>query len=316
MKAARIVEFGDPSKLRIVELEEPRPAPGEVLVEVRAAGINPSDVTNLAGRFEHTNLPRTPGRDFAGVVVGGPGELEAKEVWGTDRSLGFTRDGTHAEFVVAPVEAVRTKPAKLSMAQSAIALPFVTAWLTVNAAELKAGETFVVTGSLGSVGSAAVQIARWRGVKTIGVQRAKEYGGADETIDSDHQNIAERIKELTGGKGANACLDAVGGPLFEPALAGLALHGRFIAITAAKDGQVSFNLRDFYHRELRLIGVDSLKTAMTETAAALDELRRGFESGALRPPEITSYPLDRGAEAYAALASGKSSGKLVLVPGK
>jgi NADPH:quinone reductase-like Zn-dependent oxidoreductase len=316
MKAARIIEFGDASKLQLVEMEKPRPGAGEVLVEVKAGGINPSDLGNLAGRFEQTNLPRTPGRDFAGIVADGPGELKGKEVWGTDRSLGFTRDGTHAQFVVVPIEAVRPKPKNLSKEQSAISLPYVTAFLAVNAAEVKEGETFVVTGSLGSVGRAAVQIARWRGAKTIGVQFGKEKGDADETIDSAHENIAERIKELTDGKGVHACLDTVSGPMFESVLAGLGQHGRFVAITAQKDGRVGFNLRDFYHRELRLIGVDSLKVPSSETGAALDELRRGIESGVLHPPEVKTYPLENAAEAYAALASGKSSGKLVLVSGK
>jgi NADPH:quinone reductase-like Zn-dependent oxidoreductase len=315
MKAARIVEFADPSKLRIVELEKPHSEQGQALVAVWAAGINPSDISNLAGRFEQTSLPRTPGRDFAGVVVEGPRELVGTRVWGTDRMLGFTLDGTHAEFVVVPPEAARPKPKNLSMEQSAISLPFVTAWLAVNAAELKAGETFVVTGCRGSVGSAAVQIARWRGANTIGVQRGTEKRYTDRVIDSEREEVVQRIKELTGGKGADACLDTVGGPFFDAALAGLGQHGRFVAIPATKDGRVTFNLREFYHRELRLIGVDSLKLATSVTAAALDELGRGFDSGALRPPVVRAYPLSRAPEAYAELASGKSSAKLVLTPG-
>jgi NADPH:quinone reductase-like Zn-dependent oxidoreductase len=99
-----MLEFGKPEALRVVEIEEPRPKPDEVLIAVRAAGVNPSQTT----------LPRTPGRDYAGVVVQGPPELLGKEVGGTGGELGFTRDGSHAQYVVAPRGAVREKPAVLS----------------------------------------------------------------------------------------------------------------------------------------------------------------------------------------------------------
>src|ERR1035441_6634477 len=150
MLAARMIEFGKPEALRVVEIEDPRPTPDEVLIAVRAAGVNPSDIGNLAGRFSRTKLPRTPGRDYAGVVVEGPPELLGREVWGTGGELGFTRDGSHAQYVVVPGGAVREKPASLSFEQAAgIGVPFVTAWLAVvQAAQVTAGETFLVTGSL------------------------------------------------------------------------------------------------------------------------------------------------------------------------
>ena len=103
MRAARMLEFGKPEALRVVEIEEPRPKPDEVLIAVRAASVNSSQTT----------LPRTPGRDYAGVVVQGPPELLGKEVWGTGGELGFTRD-SHTQYVVAPRGAVREKPAVLS----------------------------------------------------------------------------------------------------------------------------------------------------------------------------------------------------------
>jgi NADPH:quinone reductase-like Zn-dependent oxidoreductase len=315
MLAARMIEFGKPEALRVVEIEDPRPTPDEVLIAVRAAGVNPSDIGNLAGRFSRTKLPRTPGRDYAGVVVEGPPELLGKEVWGTGGELGFTRDGSHAQYVVVPGGAVREKPASLSFEQAAgIGVPFVTAWLAVvQAAQVTAGETFLVTGSRGSVGSAAVQIARWRGVRTIGVQRGTRGGGADVVLDSDREDVAKRVLELTSGRGADACLDAVGGPLFDVALASLGRGGRLAAITAKGDGRVSFDLRDFYHRELRLIGVDSLQLDTTGAAKVLDELREGFTSRDLRPADIQTYPLAQASDAYAAIASGRVTGKLVLL---
>ena len=313
MKAARILEFGDPAKLQIVEADRPKPGAGQVLIAVHAAGINPSDISNLAGKFSQTKLPRIPGRDYSGVVVEGPEELCGMEAWGTGGELGFTQDGTHAEFVVVPAASVRPKPRNLSMEQAAVGVPLVTASMAVDAARLRSGETFVVTGSQGSVGSAAVQIAKWQGAKVIGVQLGKEKGFADDVIDSQQEDVAKRITELTSGRGADACLDTVGGPLFDAALAGLGHRGRFVAIPAAKDERVSFNLRDFYHRLLTLIGVDSLGLDAVGAGQILAKLTEGFESSHLQPPEVRTVPLERAVDAYAEMASGKTSGKLVLV---
>src|ERR1700733_9855944 len=103
MKALRFAEFGPPSVLRIEEVAIPEPSQGEALVHVRAAAINPSDIGDVAGRFKNTTLPRTPGRDFAGVVVKGT-HFEGEEVWGSAPKLGIERDGSHAEYVVVPAE--------------------------------------------------------------------------------------------------------------------------------------------------------------------------------------------------------------------
>src|ERR1700733_7402276 len=112
MKALRFAEFGPPSVLRIEEIPIPEPGEGEALVHVSAAAINPSDVADVSGRFRKTTLPRTPGRDFAGVVVKGK-QHEGEEVWGSSPNLGIIRDGTHAEYVVAPVGTLSPKPKSL-----------------------------------------------------------------------------------------------------------------------------------------------------------------------------------------------------------
>src|SRR5271169_6915299 len=146
MKALRFSEFGPPSVLRIQELAIPEPGEGEALVHVRAAAINPSDIANVAGRFKDTTLPRTPGRDFAGVVVKGR-QHEGEEVWGSAPTLGIVRDGCHAEYVVVPAETLSLRPKSLSIAQAAaIGVPYITAWASiVNAAQLQPGETILIT---------------------------------------------------------------------------------------------------------------------------------------------------------------------------
>src|SRR5580658_10106933 len=134
MKSLRCNEFGPPSVLRIEEVAIPEPAEGEALVQVKAAAINPSDIGNVAGHFKKTTLPRTPGRDFAGIVVKGK-HHEGEEVWGSGPNLGIVRDGSHAEYVVVPVETLSLKPKQLSMAQAAaIGVPFITAWASVVSA--------------------------------------------------------------------------------------------------------------------------------------------------------------------------------------
>ena len=115
MKALRFAEFGPPSVLRIEEVPIPEPGDGEALVRVKAAAINPSDIGDVAGHFKKTTLPRTPGRDFAGVVVKGK-QHEGEEVWGSAPNLGIVRDGSHAEYVVVPAETLSPKPKSLSMA--------------------------------------------------------------------------------------------------------------------------------------------------------------------------------------------------------
>src|SRR5271165_4251407 len=169
MKALRFSEFGPPSVLRIEEVPLPEPGPGEALVRVRAAAINPSDIVNVSGHFKNTTLPRTPGRDFAGAVIKGKHQA-GDEVWGSSPTLGLVRDGSHAEYVVVPEETLSLKPKSLSMAQAAaIGVPYVTAWASVvSTAQIQPGETILIVGAAGAVGQAATQIAHWKQARVIG----------------------------------------------------------------------------------------------------------------------------------------------------
>src|SRR5205807_4394844 len=185
--------------------------------------INPSDVKNVAGYFPATTLPRTPGRDFAGIVVTGK-KYEGGEVWGSGPGLGITRDGAQAEYVVVPEEAVSPKPRSLSFEQAAaIGVPFITAWCAVvEAAQLDAGETILIIGAAGAVGQAATQIANWRKARVLGAARRSDpVPGAAAVINTTTDDLRDRVFELTNGKGVDAVLDTVGGPMFEPALRSL-----------------------------------------------------------------------------------------------
>src|SRR6201991_4893787 len=163
MRAIRFETFGDPSVLEVVEIAAPAISETTALVRTMAASINPSDVKNVAGAMKQTTLPRTPGRDFAGVVEAGPAEWIGAAVWGTGGDTGFTRDGTHAEMIAVPVASLRRKPETLSFDQAAsVGVNYIAAWCGLEAAGLKAGETVLLIGAGGGVGGAAAQIARCR----------------------------------------------------------------------------------------------------------------------------------------------------------
>jgi NADPH2:quinone reductase len=317
MRALRLEKFGSVTDLEVRDVEKPHASRGQVLVEVWSAGINPSDVKNTTGALKQTTLPRTPGRDGAGIVVEGSDALKGAEVWITGGGLGFTVDGCHAEYVLLPEAAVRRKPDSLTLEQAgAIGVPYVTAWLAViHAAAIRAEETILIGGASGSVGSAATQIAKWKGARVIGADRRKTGKSlADDYIDTSAEDLGQSVQRLTGGKGVDLVLDTVGGPMFEPYLKTLRRGGRQVEISCTGDRRVSFDLIDFYHQELTLHGVDSLKWELEESADILDQLKPGFDSGALVPPVTQAYSLAHAKDAYEAIASGKATSKLVITP--
>src|SRR5919107_3502039 len=216
MKAVLIERFGDPSELRPVEVPRPDTGEGEVLIEVHAAAVNRSDALNARGSFPFTTLPRILGRDFAGVVVEGPRDLLGTEVWGTGGGdLGFTRDGSHARYLAVPRDAVAPKSATLSLEEAAASgLAYVTAGSAlIEVGEISSGETVLITGAAGGVGSAASMIARWKGARVIGAikdasERARaERAGVEVIIDTSRENTTESVLAATDGEGANLALD-------------------------------------------------------------------------------------------------------------
>lgn len=305
--------YGSPSVLKLQEREIPQPGPGEVLVKVAATAINPSDVKNVSGHFK-ASLPRVPGRDYAGTIVAGDGQ-QGEEVWGSGPGFGVARDGVHAEYFVMPLAWVSRKPSQLSMEQAAaIGVPYLTAWSAlVTAAKIQAGETVLITGVSGAVGRAATQIAHWKKARVIGASRSLDNpSGADAIIETTTQDLAAKVKALTGGKGVDLALDAVGGELFEPCLNALRRGGRQVAI-ASNPQQVGFNLVHFYHGMKHLIGVDSMGLSGEDIVALMDQMRTGFEVGALQPPAIQAWSFDQAVEAYEAVDQGGVPIKHVLM---
>jgi NADPH:quinone reductase-like Zn-dependent oxidoreductase len=296
---------------------------GEVLVEVRAAAVNPSDVKAAIGLMPYAVFPRTPGRDFAGVVLDGPPGLIGREVFGSSGDLGIRRDGTHATHLLVEADAVVEKPGNISLEEAAgIGVPFVTALEGFRRAGMpRPGETVLVLGANGKVGQAAIQIATWRGAQVIGVVRKAEAyeghaNGPVEVIDSSAADVQERVRALSGGRGADIVYNTVGDPYYEIGTASLAKLGRQIFI-AAVNRIVPFDIFAFYRGRHTYVGIDTLALSSVETADVLRELQPGFAGGHLKPFPIRPhavYPLERAAEAYVAVL-GSSRDRLILRPG-
>jgi NADPH:quinone reductase-like Zn-dependent oxidoreductase len=324
MRALRFEKTGSLDALTIQNVPQPVPGPGEVLVQVKAAAINPSDIKNVLGFMHITTVPRTPGRDFAGIVASGPAALMGKSVFGSGGNLGFGRDGSHAEFMTVPETAVLPMPRGFNFEQAAsVGVAYMTAWAAlVKAAQLQQGETALILGTTGAVGSAAARIARRRGARVLGTVRKKSDLVAasaselpvDVWLDLESAELSKSVRDVTGGKGANVILDVVGGPMFEKCLTALAWRGRQVAISSNPEPRVSFNLVDFYHHECRLFGADSLKISFEETGEILRDLTPGFESGEFPPPAIQKFPLAQAADAYRAVQEGRIKAKAILVP--
>jgi NADPH2:quinone reductase len=310
----------DALQLDFADQPEPVAKPGFAVVRVGAAAVNPSDVKASLGLMPQAVWPRTPGRDFAGVVVAGPTEWVGREVYGSGGDIGITRDGSHARFLLLPVEALRDRPRSISMDEAgAVGVPFVTAYEGFRRSGMpQAGQTVVVLGANGKVGQAAVQLAAQGGARAIAVQRrAGPFEGFAcgpvDAIDAREVDIAARVRELTNGRGADIVYNTVGSAYFEAANKAMAKGATQIFI-ATHDRAVPFDIFAFYRGMHTYVGIDSLALDCVAATAQLDAMREGFERGTLKPfPVARAYALEEAAEAYRLVLSG-STDRVVLRP--
>ena len=313
MDAVVIQASGPPAESLVVRSEPvPEPGPGEVLVEVHAAAVNPLDVANVQGHLG-TPLPMIPGVDYAGVVVS-DGDRSGEEVWGSAPQLGMTRPGTHARFVALPETWLSRKPEGLTMTEAAaVGRPYLAAWETIiEAGELKPGETIVITGGSGLVGQAATAIARWRGATPIIADRRRP-DGVERFIDISSRDLREEVHELTDGRGADMVLDTVGGAVFESALTSVRFGGRLTGLHSHE--RVEFDPVEIYSYERHVTGLASVFMDGAHCANIFDQLRALFDRGVLTPPAIKSWPLANSAEAYQTVLDGPRGIKHVLLIG-
>ena len=316
MTIMRALQVMKANGIHLTNVLKPEVGPGEVLVRVVATSINPSDVLNAAGGFPYTTYPRIPGRDYSGVVIDGSPEFIGQEVFGTSgRSIGFTQDGSHAEFVVIPEEAVVKKPKNVSFVQAAtIGVPFTTAALALRRAHTRAEDTVLVIGATGSVGSAAVQLAKSFDCHVLTAARSAT---ASVNISKDY-SLSE-VKDLCDGKGVDIIVDTTGDPnLLNAAIKVLAHGGRLSMISAPRTGstELSVDIRSLYRNEQSLVGCNSLSYSPAEMAQQLRSLIPLFEDGRLEAPEegkLTLIGLEDAVAAYDRIKR-KLGGKLVIQP--
>ena len=318
MKALQFDKTGDLSALRYVEVATPVPGADEVLVEIKAAGLNPSDVKNVLGRFPYTTLPRIPGRDFAGIVVEGPQALVGQQVWGTGRELGFFADGSHAQFVKLPANGVALKPTHLSFAQAAsLGVPYTTAWDALERSLVTAETRLLVIGG-GAVGSAALALAKVRGAQVLAAARRPEQvkelqDQGFQTLQLDKpDDLGAQVNAVFKG-GADVIFDTTG--FWLPAsVAALATFGRIAVIAAPVDGMVQLPALALYRKGGSVVGINSLLYGVQACAAMLDQFGQFFDQDLLPLPQgLFESPLAEGLERYAEVNQG-SGDKVILLP--
>ncbi|WP_295529619.1 zinc-binding alcohol dehydrogenase family protein [uncultured Pseudacidovorax sp.] len=307
-------------QLAIVDQPPPTPAAGMAVVQVGAAAVNPSDVKATLGLMPKAVWPRTPGRDFAGTVIAGPSAWIGREVYGSGGDVGITRDGSHARYLLLPEAALRERPRNISMDEAgAVGVPFVTAYEGFRRSGMpQAGQVVLVLGANGKVGQAAVQLAAQAGARVIAVQRRPgPFDGFAcapvDVIDASQEDVAARVLELTGGRGADVVYNTVGSAYFEAANKSMAKGATQIFI-ATHDRAVPFDIFAFYRGMHTYVGIDSLAMDCVASTAQLDAMREGFERGTLKPfPVARSFGLDEALQAYRQVLSG-STDRVVLRP--
>jgi NADPH:quinone reductase-like Zn-dependent oxidoreductase len=319
VKAIEFKETGNLNHLQLCDLQTPKPQANEVLIKVLAAGLNKSDTTNVLGLFPYTTVPRVPGRDFAGIVEDGPKELIGLEVFGTGKEIGFTQNGSHAQYLCVQKDCFSIKPPNISFEQAAACgVPFITAYFAIENTRVDANTKVVVIGASGSVGFAAIQLTRQKGAQVLCLIRdelkarqLQQKGYTTQLINETStikSVVLEHFKE-----GADVIFDTTGMWIAQSVHA-LANQGRLSCIVVPGDGNVNLSIRDLYRVAGEIIGVNSLLYSAKACAKVFDLLGPSFANASLIAPEtLDTYALSEAPELYQALRKGKK-GKFILLP--
>jgi NADPH2:quinone reductase len=324
MRAVLCKAYGPPESLVVEELPSPTAGLGEVVLDVRACGVNFPDVLIIQNKYQfRPPLPFSPGGEVAGVIKElGEG---VKDLRVGQRVIGSTGWGGFAEELA--LDATRVTPIPDSMdfeTASAFLLTYGTSHHALkDRAQLRAGETLLVLGAAGGVGLAAVEIGKVMGARVIAAASAPEKlavcreHGADEVIDYAKEDLKERVKQLTAGEGADVVYDPVGGAFSEAALRATAWNGRFLVIGFAAGDIPKIPLNLVLLKGCAIVGVFWGAFTAREPArnrANIDELLTWFEAGKIKPHISATYPLERAAVALNDMAARRVTGKVVLVP--
>jgi NADPH2:quinone reductase len=325
MKAVLCKQFGPPDSLVVEEVPAPRAGPGEAVISVKAASLNFPDVLIIQNKYQFKPpLPFSPGSELAGVVK----EVGAgvQGVRPGDKVIAFTTYGAFAEEV--KTEAGRLIPLPEGMdfvAGAAFLLTYATSDHALrDRGALAAGESLLVLGAAGGVGLAAIEIGKALGARVIACASSEEKlavcrsHGADATINYAAEDLRERIKALTEGRGVDVVYDAVGGPYTEPAFRSLAWRGRHLVIGFAAGEIPKLPLNLALLKGASVVGVfwgDFARRQPKEFAQSIRQLARWYAEGKLKPHVSQTMPLEKAAEALKLMAARQVKGKLVLTVG-
>jgi len=320
MKAIVVHEFGGPEVLKLEEVPTPKPAAGQVLVRIHAAGVNPYDTYMRAGTYAvKPPLPYTPGSDAAGVIEAvGDGVKKVKP--GDRVYTARTVTGAYAQYALALEAQVHGLPEKITFGQGAgVWVPYGTAYHALyHSAGARASETVLVHGASGGVGSAAVQMAHAMGITvfgTAGTQKGLELvrrEGAHQVFDHSKAGYQEEIMKATGGRGVDVILEMLCNVNLSADLKMLATNGRVIII--GNRGEITINPRDLMLRRASARGFTLWAVTPAEEAEIHSGLFAGLENGTLRPVVGKELPLAEAARAHKQILEPGAAGKIVLVP--
>jgi NADPH:quinone reductase len=321
MRAIRVHEFGGPEVLKLEQVSDPAPGFQEVIVRVKAAGVNPYDTYMRSGSYGARNpkLPFTPGSDAAGVIEAvGPG-VDKLTVGARVFTTG-TNSGAYAERAVCQASQIHLLPEKISFAQgAAVFVPYATAYRALfQLANARPGETILVHGASGGVGTAAVQWARAVGLNIIGTAGSEKglelvrAEGADHVFDHRSQDYQDKILAVTGAKGVDVIIELVAHINLDKDLKLVARRGRVVVIGSRGDIQIT--PRDLMARQASVIGMILWETPEEEMLAIHAALQAGLRTGILRPVIDKELPLEQAPEAHRLVTEPGALGKIVLAP--
>jgi NADPH:quinone reductase len=320
MKAIRVEQFGGPEVMKLVEAAELHPGAGEVLVRVKAAGVNPVDTYIRSGQYAvKPSLPYTPGSDAAGVVEAlGPDTTAFPR--GARVYVAGTTTGAYAEFAVAKAGAVHALPEKVSFEQgAAIGIPYGTAYRALFIrGRARPGESVLVHGASGGVGLATVQLARAAGLTVIGTagsERGRKLvseNGAHLVLDHSTPDYLRELSAFTDGHGVGIIVEMLANVNLAKDLAHLARGGRVVVVGSR--GKVEIDPRETMIRDGSIVGMTIMLASPAELNSIHAAVRAGLENGTLRPVIGQRIPLAEAARAHDAVMQPGAYGKIVLVP--
>ena len=320
MTAIRVHEFGVPEVLRVEQIPVPEIKPETLLVKIEAVGVNPVETYLRSGSNPLLPRPYTPGSDAAGSVLA-VGQGVGEEWIGRKIYTSGTLSGAYAEWALVGLEQAHQLPDGFDAAMgAAVHIPYFTAYRALfQRARTKPGETVLIHGGSGGVGIAAIQLARWAGLRvvaTAGTEAGRALvmkEGADLALDHHAADIQERILEFTKGRGVDVILEMLSNVNLGRDLKWLAARGRVVVIGSR--GTVEVNPRDAMMREADILGLFLFNATPAELGEIARGLLAGFESGKFRPVIGKRFPLSAAAEAHVAIMSPGALGKIVLEVG-